>query len=204
MFRRIAGLALLLGAAAVAAAQDPAPEEPGPPAQSEPADPHAAPAPPRVTEKVEVTARATTGTDEPAAIAVRPSEVLAVAGSADNIFRTLHTLPGVSPTDEFGSRLSVRGGTPDQNLTVMDGVEIHNPYRIFGLVSAFNPETVQSFELTAGAFSAKYGDNVLDRENVGYVEPYLEYDPTADRPRLLEKETASIPFLPSFGVRFRF
>ena len=32
----------------------------------------------------------------------------------------------------------------------MDGVEIHNPYRLFGLTSAFNPETVERFELTAG------------------------------------------------------
>jgi hypothetical protein len=42
----------------------------------------------------------------------------------------------------------------------MDGVEIHNPYRLFGLISAFNPETVASFELTAGAFSAAYGDRL--------------------------------------------
>ena len=54
----------------------------------------------------------------------------------------------------------MRGGTPDQNLTVMDGVEIHNPYRLFGLVSAFNPETVDRFELTAGGFGAAYGDRL--------------------------------------------
>ena len=160
MFRRVAGLVLVLGAAAGAPAQDPPPVEGAPPARDQPADADAGPAPPRVEEKIEVTARASAGADEPAVIDVRPAEVMSVAGSADNIFRTLHTLPGVSPTDEFGSRLSVRGGAPDQNLTVMDGVEIHNPYRIFGLVSAFNPETVQAFELTAGAFSAKYGDRL--------------------------------------------
>jgi hypothetical protein len=42
----------------------------------------------------------------------------------------------------------------------MDGVEVHNPYRLFGLTSAFNPETVETFELTAGGFSAKYGDRL--------------------------------------------
>ena len=42
------------------------------------------------------------------------------------MFRTLDLLPGVAATDDFGSRLAVRGGTPDQNLSVMDGVEIHN------------------------------------------------------------------------------
>jgi hypothetical protein len=42
----------------------------------------------------------------------------------------------------------------------MDGVEIHNPYRLFGLTSAFNPETVGRFELLAGGFGAKYGDRL--------------------------------------------
>ena len=78
----------------------------------------------------------------PASIPLRPTQVLSTAGSLDNPFRTLQTLPGVAGTDEFGSKLSVRGGAPDQNLTLMDGVEIHNPYRLFGLTSAFNPETV--------------------------------------------------------------
>ncbi len=110
-------------------------------------------------ESVEVRA-AKPPIDEPVAIAVEPSRVLEVAGSLDNVFRTIQTLPGVAATEDFGSRLSVRGGSPDQNLTVMDGVEVHNPYRLFGLTSAFNPETVESFELTAGGFSAKYGDRL--------------------------------------------
>jgi len=114
----------------------------------------------RLREQVTVEADAGDDASEPALLPVRPGDVMAVAGAADNIFRTLQTLPGVAGTDEFGSRLSVRGGGPDQNLTVMDGVEIHNPYRLFGLTSAFNPETVKSFELSAGAFSAKYGDRL--------------------------------------------
>ena len=88
--------------------------------------------------------------ERPSATPIAAEEVFEVAGSLDNIFRTLDTLPGVASTGDFGSRLAVRGGTPDQNLTVMDGVEIHNPYRLFGLVGAFNPETVERFELTAG------------------------------------------------------
>jgi hypothetical protein len=49
-----------------------------------------------------------------------------------------------------GLKLTVRGGGPDQNLTLMDGVEIHNPYRLFGLTSAFNPEVVENVELIGG------------------------------------------------------
>ena len=113
----------------------------------------------RFQEQVEVTG-ALSEPDTPAVIPVRPADVLMVAGGADNVFRTLQTLPGVAATEEFGSRLAVRGGGPDENLTVMDGVEIHNPYRLFGLTSAFNPETVRSFELYTGAFGARYGDRL--------------------------------------------
>jgi hypothetical protein len=113
----------------------------------------------RFREEVEVTAEAAVPS-APAELPVRPLEVQMVAGAADNVFRTLQTLPGIAPTAEFDSRLSVRGGGPDQNLTVMDGIEIHNPYRLFGLTSAFNPETVAGFELSAGAFGAEHGDRL--------------------------------------------
>ena len=98
--------------------------------------------------------------NEPTGLTIQPKEVLQVAGSWDNIFRTVQTLPGVTATGDFLSRLSVRGGEPDQNLTILDGIEVHNPYRLFGLTSAFNPETIDHFELTAGGFSAKYGDRL--------------------------------------------
>lgn len=99
-------------------------------------------------------------TAAPSTLDVSPLAVRAVAGAGENIYRVLQTLPGVVAVNDFDSRLSVRGGGPDQNLTLMDGVEIHNPYRLFGLTSAFNPETVQNFELTAGGFNAKYGDRL--------------------------------------------
>jgi len=114
----------------------------------------------RFREEVQVTARASGDSDAPAVLDVRPLEVQQVAGGGENVFRTLQTLPGVAATEDFGSRLAVRGGSPDQNLTMMDGVEVHNPYRLFGLTSAFNPETIESFELFAGAFPAKYGDRL--------------------------------------------
>jgi TonB dependent receptor/TonB-dependent Receptor Plug Domain/Carboxypeptidase regulatory-like domain len=96
----------------------------------------------------------------PATVEVAPEQVMRTPGALDNVFRTLQTLPGVSAAEEFSSRLVVRGGAPDQNLTMMDGVEIHDPYRLFGLTSAFNPETIDRFELATGGFSVKYGDRL--------------------------------------------
>jgi hypothetical protein len=109
-------------------------------------------------ERLDVLAGA--ATSSPTAAAVRPVDVLRTPGALDNVFRTLQTLPGVVAADELGSRLAVRGGTPDQNLTMMDGVEVHDPFRLFGLASAFNPETIHKFELATGGFSVKYGDRL--------------------------------------------
>jgi TonB-dependent Receptor Plug Domain len=114
----------------------------------------------RFQDQAEVAGLAQPSPDAPSTLALRPTQVLQAAGALDNIFRVLHTLPGVSATEEFGSRLSVRGGGPDENLTVMDGVEISNPYRLLGLVSAFNPETVESFSLDTGGFSVSHGDRL--------------------------------------------
>jgi len=113
---------------------------------------------PNYMTTVDVVAAPSTPT--PAAQIVAPVQVLQTAGSLDNIFRTLQTLPGVAATEEIGSRLTVRGGAPDQNLTVMDGVEIHDPYRLYGLTSAFNPEIIRRFELATGGFSVKHGDRL--------------------------------------------
>lgn len=103
---------------------------------------------------------ATAPASSPSATPVAPRDVLKTAGALDNVFRTLQTLPGVAATQEYSSRLTVRGGAPDQNLTVMDGVEVHDPFRLFGLASAFNPEIIQRFELATSGFSAKYGDRL--------------------------------------------
>ena len=113
----------------------------------------------RFAETIEVLPE-TIAEPRPSSTPIAPEEVFQIAGSVDNVFRALDLLPGVAATDDFGSRLAVRGGTPDQNLTVMDGVEIHNPYRLFGIASAFNPETVENFQLTAGGFGVAYGDRL--------------------------------------------
>ncbi len=111
-------------------------------------------------EEVTVSGAAGQAAQAPATIELSPLQVRTVAGAGENIFKVLQTLPGVNATADYDSRISVRGGGPDQNLTIMDGVEIHDPYRLFGLASAFNPETVQNFELTAGGFSPRYGDRL--------------------------------------------
>ena len=52
-----------------------------------------------------------------------------------DIFRTLQLLPSVSSSNDFNAALIVRGGSPDENLILLDGAEIYNPYHIGGIFS---------------------------------------------------------------------
>jgi hypothetical protein len=97
-----------------------------------------------------------------------PRRAKNLAGGGEDVFRALQTIPGVLARSDYNARLFIRGGRPDQNLVLMDGVSVYDPYRLFGLVSMFNPETVTEVKVFAGGFPAIYGDRlsaVLDIEN---------------------------------------
>ncbi|MDW3647334.1 MAG: TonB-dependent receptor [Bacteroidia bacterium] len=87
----------------------------------------------------------------PAQLALFPN-----IGEVD-IFRSLQLLPGVSGSNESSSGLYVRGGTPDQNLVLLDGMTVYNVDHFFGFFSAFNAEAIKDVQLYKGAFPAKYG-----------------------------------------------
>jgi len=82
--------------------------------------------------------------------------LLPVVGEED-IFRSLQLLPGVSGTNESSSGLFVRGGTPDQNLVLLDGMTVYNVDHFFGFFSAFNTSAIKDVKLYKGGFPAKYG-----------------------------------------------
>lgn len=104
----------------------------------------------------------------PSVLTLDPKEAKFKAGAAEDVFRALQTMPGVTAPNDFSSQLIVRGSGPDQNLIVMDNIEIFNPYRLYGFVSMFNPETVAGINLITGGFPARYSDRlsaVLDISN---------------------------------------
>ncbi len=74
-----------------------------------------------------------------------------------DIFRSLQMLPGISSTNENSSGLYIRGGTPDQNLTLLDGMTVYKVDHFFGFLSAFNTNAIKDVRLFRGAFPAKYG-----------------------------------------------
>lgn len=85
-----------------------------------------------------------------------------------DVFRSILTLPGVTPIADFSSGLYVRGGSPDQNQILLDDIDVYNPSHFGGLFSTFNTDAVDNVELLKGGFPAKYGgrlSSVLDVRN---------------------------------------
>jgi len=80
----------------------------------------------------------------------------ALLGEPD-VIKSLQLLPGVKSGSEGSSGLYVRGGAPDQNLLLLDGVPIYNASHLFGFFSVFNPDALKSVSFYKGGFPARFG-----------------------------------------------
>ena len=75
----------------------------------------------------------------------------------NDVMKTIQLLPGVQTGSEGTSGLYVRGGGPDQNLILLDGVPVYNASHLFGFFSVFNSDAINSTKLIKGGFPARYG-----------------------------------------------
>ena len=89
-------------------------------------------------------------------IAPEQIQVLPSLGEPD-IFRSLQLLPGVSGTNDATSGLFVRGGTPDENLVLLDGMTVYHVDHFFGIFSAFNADAIKDVQLYKSAYPARFG-----------------------------------------------
>ena len=89
-------------------------------------------------------------------IPVEQLSQLRIGGEAD-VFRALQFLPGVLTSSQISSGLYIRGGSPDQNLVLIDGATVYNPSHLLGFFSTFNPDAVKDVDLIKGAYPAEYG-----------------------------------------------
>lgn len=96
--------------------------------------------------------------EEISKISISPEAMSALPSMGEkDIFRSIQLLPGVSGTNEASAGLYVRGGTPDQNLIVLDGFTVYHVDHFYGFFSAFNPNAIKHVQLHKGGFEPKYG-----------------------------------------------
>lgn len=83
-------------------------------------------------------------------------KIPALLGEVD-VLKALQLLPGVQSGGEGQNGLYVRGGSPDQNLILLDGVPVYNASHLFGFFSVFNADAIKNVTLIKGGFPARYG-----------------------------------------------
>ncbi|MDD2284840.1 MAG: TonB-dependent receptor [Paludibacter sp.] len=77
-------------------------------------------------------------------------------GEAD-LVKALQLLPGVQSGSEGSTGMYVRGGGPDQNLFLLDGIPVYNVNHMAGFFSVFNPDAIKNVTLYKGSFPARFG-----------------------------------------------
>ena len=80
----------------------------------------------------------------------------ALFGEGD-VLKAIQLLPGVQSGNEGTSGFYVRGGGPDQNLILLDGVTVYNSSHLLGFFSIFNEDAIKNINLTKGGFPARFG-----------------------------------------------
>lgn len=103
-------------------------------------------------------------------------EIRKTVGSAEDVIRYFASSPGVSIANDIHNEIIVRGGSPVENLTIIDGLEIQNPNHYGvpgstnGLLSFINLKLVKDVDFFSGGFPVKYGDRLSSVMDIKFRE----------------------------------
>ncbi|MBR1793210.1 MAG: TonB-dependent receptor [Bacteroidales bacterium] len=84
------------------------------------------------------------------------AQMPAIGGTSD-LAQYLQVLPGVSSSGDQGGQLHIRGGSMIQNLCLLDGMVVYNPFHSIGLYSIFETDVILNADIYTGGFGAEYG-----------------------------------------------
>lgn len=105
-------------------------------------------------------------------VVLGPEEVRRSPGSVQDFQRILQGMAGVSFSNDQTNELLVRGGSPNENLTVFDNMEIHstnhypNEYNSGGPINMVNVDLIEDIQFSTGGFISKYGDKLSSVMNI--------------------------------------
>ncbi len=78
-------------------------------------------------------------------------------GGQSDLAQYMQVLPGVTSTGDQGGQLYIRGGSMIQNLCMLDGMIVYNPFHSIGLYSIFETDVIFNADIYTGGFGAEYG-----------------------------------------------
>lgn len=109
---------------------------------------------------------------------LQPSKLGILPGLTEpDVLQSLQLLPGISSPTETAANLNIRGGTPDQNLILYDGIRVYHQGHLFGMIAPFNPYVVASVNVFRSGTSAEFGERiagVIDIESSKEIPDALE------------------------------
>ncbi len=95
-------------------------------------------------------------------------ERIPTIGGESDVLAAFSITPGVVTTGDQGGQLYVRGGTPIQNRTLLDGMTIYSPFHSIGFFSVFETELIKNVDIYTGGFSSKYGGRISSVVDITY------------------------------------
>ena len=107
-------------------------------------------------------------------ISVQSDRIREIAVGMPDILRSMQSLPGIVTNNEFKADFNVRGGNQDENLVLVNGTRVYEPFHIKEAANAsigiFNVDLMRKVDIITGGFSAKYGDKMSSVLNIDYRE----------------------------------
>jgi hypothetical protein len=93
---------------------------------------------------------------------ITPADIELIPGPdiSGDLVNYLTTLPGVVSLGDRGGQLFIRGGEPWQNLVLLDGMWIYQPFHILGFFSSFPTEILKTVDVYAGGYTSQYGGRI--------------------------------------------
>ncbi|MEI7504797.1 MAG: TonB-dependent receptor, partial [Paludibacter sp.] len=87
------------------------------------------------------------------------SKLPVIFGERD-ILKIIQLLPGVKSGGDGQSGFTVRGGTIDQNLILLDDAPVYNASHLLGFFSTFNSDAIKDVSLYKGTAPAQFGGRI--------------------------------------------
>ena len=107
-------------------------------------------------------------------LSMQSDRIREISAAMPDILRSVQALPGVVVNNEFKADFNVRGGNQDENLVLVNGTKVYEPYHIKeaenASVGIFNVDLMRKVEIITGGFPAKYGDKMSSVLNIDYRE----------------------------------
>jgi hypothetical protein len=93
---------------------------------------------------------------------ITPADVELIPGPdiSGDLVNYLTALPGVVSLGDRGGQLFIRGGEPWQNLVLLDGMWVYQPFHILGFFSSFPSEILKTVDVYAGGYTSQYGGRI--------------------------------------------